>query len=147
LIDSITGFLKINSFGENTYEEFYTQLNALKAKRIQNLVIDLRQNTGGFLEIAVKILDELIADKELLVYTQGLKYKREEFYSGKPGIFEKGKLFVLIDEGSASASEILAGAVQDLDRGIVIRSKEFWKRIGSESNRIKRWKCCQTNGG
>jgi carboxyl-terminal processing protease len=129
MIDSITGFLKINSFGENTYDEFYTQLNALKSKRIQNLVIDLRQNTGGFLEIAVKILDELIADKELLVYTQGLKYKREEFYSGKPGIFEKGKLVVLIDEGSASASEILAGAVQDLDRGVVIGRRSFGKGL------------------
>ena len=129
MIDSITGFLKINSFGENTYEEFFAQLNLLKAKRVQNLVIDLRQNTGGFLEIAVKILDELIADKELLLYTQGLKYKREEFYSGKSGIFEKGKLAVLIDEGSASASEILAGAVQDLDRGVVVGRRSFGKGL------------------
>jgi carboxyl-terminal processing protease len=129
MIDSITGFLKINSFGENTYEEFFAQLNLLKAKQVQNLVIDLRQNTGGFLEIAVKILDELIADKELLVYTQGLKYKREEFYSGKPGIFEKGKLVILIDEGSASASEILAGAVQDLDRGAVVGRRSFGKGL------------------
>ena len=129
LIDSITGFIKINSFGENTYDEFYAQLSELNEKKIQNLVIDLRQNTGGFLEIAVRILDELIADKELLVYTKGLKYKREDFYSGKPGIFEKGKLVILIDEGSASASEILAGAVQDLDRGMVIGRRSFGKGL------------------
>jgi carboxyl-terminal processing protease len=129
LIDSVTGFIKINSFGENTYDEFYTQLTELNQKKIQNLVIDLRQNTGGFLEIAVRILDELISDKQLLVYTAGLKYKREDFYSSKPGIFEKGKLVVLIDEGSASASEILAGAVQDLDRGMVIGRRSFGKGL------------------
>ncbi|MBL7790345.1 MAG: S41 family peptidase [Chitinophagales bacterium] len=129
LIDSLTGFIKINSFGENTYDEFYTQLDELNKKKIQNLVIDLRQNTGGFLEIAVRILDELIPNKELLVYTNGLKYKREDFYSGKPGIFEKGKVAVLIDEGSASASEILAGAIQDLDRGIVIGRRSFGKGL------------------
>jgi carboxyl-terminal processing protease len=129
LIDSVTGFIKINSFGENTYDEFYSQLSELNSKNIQNLVIDLRQNTGGFLEIAVRILDELIANKELLVYTEGMKYSREDFYSGKPGIFEKGKLVVLIDEGSASASEILAGAVQDLDRGMVIGRRSFGKGL------------------
>ncbi|MFN7424436.1 MAG: S41 family peptidase, partial [Chitinophagales bacterium] len=111
------------------YEEFYAELSELNQRKIQNLVIDLRQNTGGFLEIAVKILDELIPKKQLLVYTEGLKYKKEEFYSGKPGIFEQGKLIVLIDEGSASASEILAGAIQDLDRGIIIGRRSFGKGL------------------
>lgn len=129
LVDTFTGFIKINSFGETTYEEFYAELSELNKRKIQNLVIDLRQNTGGFLEIAVKILDELIPNKQLLVYTEGLKYKKEEFYSGKPGIFEQGKIIVLIDEGSASASEILAGAIQDLDRGIILGRRSFGKGL------------------
>lgn len=124
-----TGYIKINTFGETTYDEFYEQLSDLNKLKIQNLVIDLRQNTGGYLEIAVQILDELIADKELLVYTEGLRYKKEKFYSGKSGIFEEGKVVVLIDEGSASASEIVAGAIQDLDRGTVIGRRSFGKGL------------------
>lgn len=128
-VDSTTGFIKINTFGEKTYDEFLDQLTELKRKNIKNLIIDLRQNTGGFLEIAVKILDELIADRELLVYTEGLRYPKEEFYSGKRGLFETGKVAVLIDEGSASASEILAGAIQDLDRGFVVGRRSFGKGL------------------
>lgn len=128
-IDSITGFIKINSFGEKTYDEFYDQLAYLKEKNIQNLIIDLRQNTGGFLEIAVQILDELIGGKELLVYTKGMKMQREDFYSGQRGLFENGKVAVLLDEGSASASEILAGAIQDLDRGAIIGRRSFGKGL------------------
>lgn len=129
LLDSVTGLIKINTFGENTYDEFYEQLSKLKAQKIQNLVIDLRQNTGGFLEVAVRILDDFIPNRELLVYTAGLKYKREDFYSEKQGIFEDGRLVILIDEGSASASEIVAGAIQDLDRGTVIGRRSFGKGL------------------
>lgn len=128
-LDSTTGYIKINSFGENTYNEFYNQLAILQKRNIQNLVLDLRQNTGGFLEIAVQILDELIEEKKLLVYTEGLHYSKEQFYTKKKGLFEKGRVAVLIDEGSASASEIVAGAVQDLDRGMIIGRRSFGKGL------------------
>ncbi len=91
--------------------------------------MDLRQNFGGFLETAVSILDEIIAGEDLLVYTKGRKYTDEQYHARKKGIFEQGKIAVLIDEGSASASEILAGAVQDLDRGLVIGRRSFGKGL------------------
>lgn len=124
------GYIKINSFGENTYREFYEELNKLiKTNHTDKLIIDLRQNTGGYLEIAVAILDELIDGKQLLVYTQGRNYPKEQYFSDKKGIFETGKIAVLIDEGSASASEILAGAIQDLDRGIIVGRRSFGKGL------------------
>lgn len=130
LLDSNTGYIKINSFGENTYAEFYEQLSKLKSNpNFNSLIIDVRQNTGGFLEIAVAILDELIADRQLLVYTEGLHYRKESFYTKKTGLFEEGDVTILIDEGSASASEILAGAIQDLDRGTVIGRRSFGKGL------------------
>ncbi len=130
MIDTNIGYIKINEFGENTYSEFYDQLVMLKINpKFNSLVIDLRQNTGGFLEIAAAILDELIADRQLLVYTEGRHYPKEQFFSKKKGIFEHGKLAILIDEGSASASEILAGAVQDLDRGVIIGRRSFGKGL------------------
>lgn len=130
MLDTSNGYIKINSFGENTYAEFYEQLSKLKStNNLKGLVIDLRQNTGGFLEIAVAILDELIAGDKLLVYTEGLHYPREEYRAKKQGLFETGKIAVLIDEGSASASEILAGAIQDLDRGVVIGRRSFGKGL------------------
>lgn len=130
MLDTTIGYIKINTFGENTYAEFFEELTRLKSKNIlTGLVIDLRQNTGGFLEIAVAILDELIEGDKLLVYTEGLHYPREEFRAKKSGIFEKGKVAILIDEGSASASEILAGAIQDLDRGVVIGRRSFGKGL------------------
>jgi carboxyl-terminal processing protease len=128
-LDTITGYIKVNTFGENTYNEFYTELETLKKGNIQNLVLDLRQNTGGFLEIAVAILDELIDEKKLLVFTEGMHYSKEQYFTKKKGLFEEGKLVVLIDEGSASASEIVAGAVQDLDRGLIVGRRSFGKGL------------------
>lgn len=124
------GYIKINTFGENTYREFYDALNSLiKNNQTDKLIIDLRQNTGGYLEIAVQILDELISDKQLLVYTQGRNYPKEQYFSEKKGLFETGKIAILLDEGSASASEIVAGAIQDLDRGIVVGRRSFGKGL------------------
>lgn len=128
-IDSTTGYIKINTFGENTYNEFYNELAALKKYNTSNLILDLRQNTGGFLEIAVAILDELINEKKLLVFTEGLHYSKEQYFTKKKGLFEDGKLIVLIDEGSASASEIVAGAIQDLDRGLIVGRRSFGKGL------------------
>ena len=130
LIDEQIGYIKINSFGENTYYEFQTELKRLlKIPTFKSLVIDVRQNTGGYLETAVSILDELVEENKLLVYTEGLHYRKEKFYSKKAGLFEKGDLAILIDEGSASASEILAGCIQDLDRGVVIGRRSFGKGL------------------
>jgi len=130
LIDEKIGYIKINSFGENTYYEFQTELKRLlKIPTFKSLVIDVRQNTGGYLETAVSILDELVGENKLLVYTEGLHYRKEKFYSKKAGLFEKGDLAILIDEGSASASEILAGCIQDLDRGVIIGRRSFGKGL------------------
>lgn len=128
-IDTTTGYIKVNSFGENTYNEFYNELLVLKKSNTKNLILDLRQNTGGFLEIAVAILDELIEEKKLLVYTEGLHYSKEQYYTKKKGLFEDGRIIVLIDEGSASASEIVAGAIQDLDRGLIVGRRSFGKGL------------------
>jgi|694.fasta_scaffold82917_2 carboxyl-terminal processing protease len=130
LISDKTGYIKINSFGEKTYNEFRTELAKLVGnKKIDKLVIDLRQNTGGYLETAVSILDELIDQNKLLVYTKGRNYNTEKYITKTKGLFETGKIAVLIDEGSASASEIMAGAIQDLDRGVVIGRRSFGKGL------------------
>lgn len=130
LISDKTGYIKINSFGEKTYNEFRNELTQLIEKnKIDKLVIDLRQNTGGYLETAVSILDELIDQNKLLVYTKGRNYNTEKYITKTKGLFEKGKLAILIDEGSASASEIMAGAIQDLDRGVVIGRRSFGKGL------------------
>jgi carboxyl-terminal processing protease len=130
LISDKTGYIKINSFGEKTYNEFRTELAKLVGnKKIDKLVIDLRQNTGGYLETAVSILDELIDQNKLLVYTKGRNYNTEKYITKTKGLFETGKIAILIDEGSASASEIMAGAIQDLDRGVVIGRRSFGKGL------------------
>jgi carboxyl-terminal processing protease len=130
LVSDKTGYIKINSFGEKTYNEFRAELaNLVENKKIDKLVIDLRQNTGGYLETAVSILDELIDQNKLLVYTKGRNYNTEKYITKTKGLFEKGKIAILIDEGSASASEIMAGAIQDLDRGVVIGRRSFGKGL------------------
>jgi carboxyl-terminal processing protease len=130
LLSDKMGYIKINSFGEKTYNEFRTELALLiENKKIDKLVIDLRQNTGGYLETAVSILDELIDQNKLLVYTKGRNYNTEKYITKTKGLFESGKIAILIDEGSASASEIMAGAIQDLDRGIVVGRRSFGKGL------------------
>lgn len=132
MIDSITGYIKINRFAENTYDEFRTKLNALKSEGMKNLIVDVRQNPGGYLNAATLIADEFIDDEKLLVYTEGKAYKRNEYRAKNPGQFEKGNLVIMIDEGSASASEILAGAIQDWDRGVVVGRRSFGKGLVQE---------------
>lgn len=132
MIDSITGYIKINRFAENTYEEFRTKLTALKSAGMKNLIVDIRQNPGGYLNAATLIADEFINDEKLLVYTEGKAYKRNEYKAKNDGLFEEGNLVIMIDEGSASASEILAGAVQDWDRGVVVGRRSFGKGLVQE---------------
>ncbi|HVB03256.1 MAG TPA: S41 family peptidase [Chitinophagaceae bacterium] len=126
------GYIRINRFSDNTYDEFMKAITALKAHGMRKLIIDLRGNPGGFLDAATHIADELLDDHKLIVYTQGKDFPRTNYYCTKPGLFEKGKLAILVDEGSASASEILAGAIQDWDRGLIIGRRTFGKGLVQE---------------
>lgn len=128
-IDDITGYIKINRFSATTYEEFRTALADLKKAGIKQLVIDVRQNPGGYLDAAKEIADELLQGDKLIVYTQGLHSSRIDYKTEGRNGFEEGKIAILIDESSASASEILAGAVQDWDRGIVIGRRSYGKGL------------------
>jgi carboxyl-terminal processing protease len=132
MIENTTAYIKINRFGEKTYEEFIERLQKLGLSNIKNLIIDLRDNPGGYLEAACAIADEIIADKKMLVYTKGRNGQRDLYKSKNPGLFEKIKIAVLIDEGSASAAEILSGAIQDHDRGTVIGRRSFGKGLVQE---------------
>lgn len=132
MLDAKTAYIKINRFSATTYDEFRKVLPALQKEGMQQVILDLRSNPGGYLDAAIDIADEFINDDKLLVYTQGRKSKREEYKSGRPGVLEKGRLIVLIDESSASASEILSGAVQDWDRGVIMGRPSFGKGLVQE---------------
>lgn len=132
MLDSVTGYIKINRFSANTYNEFLTGLKSLKSKGMKELVIDLRDNPGGYLDNAKDIADELLPGNKLIVYTEGRRSPRIEYRTDSKNGFENGKVAVLIDENSASASEILAGAVQDWDRGVIIGRRSFGKGLVQE---------------
>ncbi|KAA2240132.1 S41 family peptidase [Chitinophaga agrisoli] len=126
------GYIKISKFSATTYQEFMDALRKLQRSGMQKLVIDLRQNPGGFLDAATRIADELLDGDKLILYTKGKSYPRSDYKCEKPGLFEKGALAVLTDEGSASASEILSGAIQDWDRGVIIGRRTFGKGLVQE---------------
>jgi carboxyl-terminal processing protease len=132
MIDSVTGYIKISRFAEKTYDEFKVKLNNLVSHNMKNLILDLRQNPGGYLTAATLIADEFIDESKLIVYTEGKAYKRNDHLAKNSGKFETGNLVVLIDEGSASASEIIAGAIQDWDRGIIVGRRSFGKGLVQE---------------
>ena len=129
MIDAKTGYIKIARFSATTHKEFRHKLKELKDKGMKSLIIDLRGNPGGYLDAATEIADELIDDGKMLVYTKGKSMDKVEYLSKIPGEFENGKLCLLIDQGSASASEILSGAVQDWDRGTLIGRTSFGKGL------------------
>ena len=129
MIDDETGYIKIKNFGENTYPELLIALAKLSQQGFSSLVIDLRSNTGGYLASAVQIANEFLSKGQLIVYTQGRKSPRQEYRSDGRGSYQQLPLVVLIDEGSASASEILAGAIQDNDRGTIIGRRSFGKGL------------------
>ncbi|MEO8253656.1 MAG: S41 family peptidase [Flavobacterium sp.] len=129
MLNPTTAYIKINRFAETTYAEFKSNLLRLKKEGAKTLVIDLRDNGGGYMEEAIAIADELLSDKKLIVFTKNKKGKIDKTYATKKGDFETGKLFVLINENSASASEILAGAVQDNDRGTIVGRRSFGKGL------------------
>jgi len=123
------GYIKVNRFARTTMKEFSQALDSLKEKGAENLILDLRGNGGGYLQTAFQLADEFLDQGKMIVYTSGDKQSKEEYKATSIGGFEKGKLVVLIDEGSASASEIVSGAVQDWDRGMVIGRRSFGKGL------------------
>ncbi len=129
MVNDKIGYIKLNRFSKTTMDEFHTAINKLKANGMQDLILDLQGNGGGLLQTAVDLADQFLKDKELIVYTQGVHFPRSERDATAAGAFEKGRLVVLIDEGSASASEIVTGAVQDWDRGLVVGRRSFGKGL------------------
>ncbi|PIB32969.1 peptidase S41 [Gaetbulibacter sp. 5U11] len=123
------GYIKINRFAESTYKEFKKALLNLKKQGATSLALDLRGNPGGFLEVAVNIVDEFLEDDKLIVYTRNKKGKEDRSYATKKGDFEKGQVYVMIDESSASASEIIAGALQDNDKGTIVGRRSYGKGL------------------
>lgn len=129
LLDYSTGYIKINRFAETTFAEFKSGLQKLQKIGAKSLIIDLRDNGGGYMEEAIEIADEFLKDKQLIVFTKDKKGKVAKTFATKKGDFEAGTVFVLINENSASASEILAGAIQDNDRGTIVGRRSFGKGL------------------
>lgn len=129
LLNKSTGYIKINRFAETTFDEFKTGLSNLKKQGIKSLVIDVRDNGGGYMEEAIAIADEFLKDKDLIVFTKSKNEVIEKTFATKQGSFENGNIYVLINENSASASEILAGAIQDNDRGRIVGRRSFGKGL------------------
>lgn len=129
MLNEKTGYVKLNRFSATTAKEFYEALQKLKTSNMENLILDLRGNGGGYMSAAIKVVDQLMKENKLIVYTEGSASKRRDFTTTSFGSFTEGKLFVLIDGGSASASEIVSGAIQDWDRGIILGRRSFGKGL------------------
>ncbi len=129
MLDESTGYIKLNKFSATTTDEFVTAMKVLKQQNLQNLILDLRGNGGGYLKTAIEISDQFLKDDKLVVFTEGTNEPKRDYNASGKGTFEDGKLVVLVDEGSASASEIVSGAVQDWDRGIIIGRRSFGKGL------------------
>ncbi len=129
MINKNTGFIKLNNFSATTTEEFVTAINELKKQNLQNLILDLRGNGGGYLHKAIEISEQFLNNNELVVYTSGLNEPKRNYNASPKGEFKKGNLVILVDESSASASEIVAGAVQDWDRGVIVGRRSYGKGL------------------
>lgn len=140
MLKDTVGYIKIDKFADRTYEAFMQALEPLIQKGMKSLVIDLRGNGGGLLSEAVAIADELLPGNKLIVYTEGLHAPRVDYYSKREGLFEHGEVTILMDETSASASEVLAGALQDWDRATVVGRRSFGKGLVQQQFRL-------SNGG
>ncbi|MEC3879994.1 S41 family peptidase [Parapedobacter sp. 10938] len=132
LVDSVTAYIKISRFGARTAEDFEQSLRNLKKRGAQQLILDLRENGGGYFNAATALASHFFNDKQLIVYTEGAHEPRVDYYSSADGLFGDGDLAVLIDESSASASEIVAGAIQDLDRGVIVGRRSYGKALVQE---------------
>ncbi|MDR0394421.1 MAG: S41 family peptidase [Tannerella sp.] len=129
MADKKTGYIRLNRFAASTIEEFEKAFHELKKEGAQNLILDLQRNGGGYLNIAFVLSDEFLDKDKLIVYTEGHRQARSDANATENGLFEKGKLVILVDESSASASEIVSGAVQDWDRGIIVGRRTFGKGL------------------
>ena len=137
MLNETTGLIKINRFSSTTYKEFMLAIEDLVSNHnMQDLIIDLRHNPGGYLDAATKILDQLFTSRQLLVYTEGRSYHRKEYNSTGKSNFDIAKIAILINESSASASEIMAGAIQDNDRGIIVGRRSFGKGLVQEQYKL-----------
>lgn len=129
MIQPHTGYIRINRFGATTAEEFLTAMKDLQKKGMKDLILDLQGNGGGYLNAAIDLANEFLNQKDLIVYTEGRAARRSNFYAKGNGNFREGRLVVLVDEYSASASEIVTGAIQDWDRGVVVGRRTFGKGL------------------
>lgn len=129
MLNKNTGFIKLNRFSATTTDEFVSAMKEFKKQKIQNLILDLRGNGGGYLNSAIEISEQFLNNNELVVYTSGVNEAKREYKASESGEFKEGNLVVLIDEFSASASEIVAGAIQDWDRGVIIGRRSFGKGL------------------
>ena len=123
------GYIKINRFSMTTMDEFNEAIKKLRESEIKNLILDLTGNGGGYLEVAINLADQFLEDGKLVLYTEGVNSPKKEYFATRNGTFEKGHLVILIDEGSASASEIVSGAIQDWDRGIIVGRRSYGKGL------------------
>ncbi len=130
MLNKETGYVKLNRFSATTVDEYKTAMKTLSPSgKVKNLVLDLRGNGGGYLSSAYELANQFLEDKKLIVYTEGTHSRRRDYYSTTKGDFVNGNLVILIDEGSASASEIVAGAIQDWDRGVLIGRRSYGKGL------------------
>ncbi len=129
MINNDLGYVKINKFAATTYDEFKVALSALKEQGMKKLVLDLRHNPGGYLQVATQIIDEFLEEGKLIVFTKNKKDRIDETFATNKGDFEDGHVFVLINGASASASEIVAGALQDNDKGTIVGRRSFGKGL------------------
>ena len=129
MVNDHIGYVKVSKFGRTSHVELLNALAQLNHKKCKGLIIDLRGNTGGYMEAAIRMVNEFLPEGKLIVYTQGRKYPRAEEFANGTGSCQKMPLVVLIDEGSASASEIFTGAIQDNDRGTVVGRRSFGKGL------------------
>lgn len=136
MVDETTGYIKISQFAQTTYQEFMQAIEKLKSQGVEKLILDLRRNGGGIMEAATMIADQFLEEGQLIVYVEGRARPRENDYATSRGILKDDEVVILIDESSASASEILAGAIQDNDRGLVIGRRSFGKGLVQEEMRF-----------
>lgn len=136
MVDETTGYVKLERFAATSTKELTDALKKLKSQGMQDLILDLRGNGGGYLNVAFEICDQFIAGKKMIVYTDNFRKTGEKYYSGTDGLFEEGKLIVLVDENSASASEITSGCIQDWDRGLIVGRRTFGKGLVQKPLRL-----------
>ena len=129
MIDKTTGYIRLNRFAMSTPNEFRGAVDTLKSQGMENLILDLQNNGGGLLNIANELADDFLGKGQLIVYTQGSRHPRDDVFATERGCFETGRVVIMVDESSASASEILSGAVQDWDRGVILGRRTFGKGL------------------